>query len=154
MERANRPETYSVVKVNGVEFTHDDLFRVVDKFYARIRLDPVLSVPFKSVADWPEHIERLTHFWWIRFGGDPYLFSHYNPVAKHFFAGFNRELLTRWLSLFHETLWSQLNENQANLWQVISERMGEALAGKNDSFRREYESKLGADCVEAKNQNS
>lgn len=151
MERASQPEGNSVVTVSEVQFTHDDLFRVVDKFYARIQLDPVLSVPFKSVADWPEHIERLTHFWWVRFGGSPYLFNHYNPVAKHFFAGFNRELLNRWLFLFQETLRSQLNENQANLWQVISERMGESLAVKNEFFRREYESKLGADCVEAKN---
>lgn len=137
-------ELYSAeksVNVNGVDFAHDDIFRVVDDFYTRIQNDSVLRVPFGSVGDWPEHIQRLTHFWWVRFGGKPYLFNHYNPVAKHFFAGFNREFLTRWLSIFHETLQGHLKPEQAMLWKMISERMGEALSMKNELFRREYESR-------------
>jgi hemoglobin len=97
-------------------------------------------VPFKSVGDWPEHIQRLTHFWWVRFGGRPYLFNYYNPVAKHFFAGFNRELLTRWLFIFHETLQAHLTPKQATLWKVISERMGEALFIKNELFKMDHQS--------------
>lgn len=141
---------YSVI-VNGVSYTHDDISFVVDDFYTRIQNDAILSVPFKSVADWPEHIERLTHFWWVRFGGKPYLFNYYNPVAKHFFAGFNRDLLQRWLVLFHETLKNRLTGDQADLWKAISERMGEALAAKNELFRREYESqqhKFGTNSAE------
>ena len=129
------------VNVNGVLFKHEDMFCVINDFYTRIQQDHLLQVPFKSVEDWPEHIERLTHFWWIRFGGDPYLFNQYNPVAKHFFAGFNRELLTRWLFIFHDTLKVNLSAEQAALWSMISDRMGEALFMKNELFRREYESR-------------
>lgn len=129
------------VNVNGVDFDHDEILRVVDGFYTRIQRDPILQIPFRSVGDWPDHIQKLTHFWWVRFGGKPYLFNHYNPVAKHFFAGFNRELLARWLSMFHETLETHLRPEQATLWKVISERMGEALFMKNELFRREYESR-------------
>lgn len=131
------------VEVNGVTFSHADLFAVVDDFYTRIQHDPILKVPFQSVADWPEHIERLTHFWWVRFGGKPYLLNHYNPVAKHFFAGFNRELLARWLSIFHATLADHLTPEQVQLWKVISERMGQALAMKNEMFKEAYESRQG-----------
>jgi hemoglobin len=130
-----------VVRLNGVDFAHEDLLRVVDDFYSRIQQDPILSQPFKSVGDWPEHIQRLTYFWWVRFGGKPYLFNHYNPVTKHFFAGFNRDHLTRWLFIFHQTLQTHLSPEQTHLWKIISERMGEALVIKNELFRREYESR-------------
>lgn len=132
--------TERAVNVNGVHFTLDDLYRVIDDFYTRIQNDPILQVPFRSVVDWPEHIQKLTHFWWVRFGGRPYLFNHYNPVAKHFFAGFNRDLLTRWLFIFHETLQTHLTPEQASLWKLISERMGESLFVRNELFKKEYES--------------
>lgn len=129
------------LQINGVEFAHADLHRVIDDFYTRIQHDSVLKIPFASVGDWPEHIEKLTHFWWVRFGGKPYLFNHYNPVAKHFFAGFNRELLLRWLSIFQDTLKDQLKPEQAQVWTMISERMGEVLSAKNEHFRSQYESR-------------
>lgn len=128
------------VTLNGVEFSHEDIFRVVDDFYTRVQNDPLLQVPFESVHDWPEHIERLTHFWWTRFGGEPYLSISYNPVAKHFQAGFNREFLTHWLFLFHDTLKTKLKSEQASLWTLISERMGEALFSKNEYLKRAHDS--------------
>ena len=81
------PSGNETVNVSGVLFSHNDLFCVVDDFYTRIQNDPILQVPFKSVENWPEHIQRLTHFWWVRFGGNPYLYVSYNPVEKHFAAG-------------------------------------------------------------------
>lgn len=128
-----------VVNVNGVIFSRQDIFRVVDDFYTRIQQDPILQVPFRSVVDWPEHIHRLTDFWWVRFGGKPSVFNSYNPVAKHFFAGFNQDLLTRWLAIFHQTLQDQLTPEQANLWKLLSERMGETLFIKNELFKNHYE---------------
>lgn len=133
------------VKVNGVDYHHEDIFCVVDDFYTRIQQDPVLQVPFKSVVDWSEHVEHLTHFWWVRFGGKSYLAYDYNPPAKHFPAGFNRDLLTRWLSIFHETLDAQLNPQQAALWKIISERMGEGLFVKNELMKSAHESQSRGD---------
>lgn len=121
--------------VGGVEFTHKDIKKVVETFYNKVAVDPVLKVPFQSVHDWPEHIERLTHFWWIRFGGKPYMFSYYNPVPKHYYAGFNQTLLSRWLMLFHEVLSTHLNKEQCRVWTSISERMGQTLSQKNELFR-------------------
>lgn len=134
---SKKPEPQTSISVHGVAFTHNDLFKVVDDFYTRIQQDAVLSVPFQSVHDWPEHIERLTHFWWIRFGGKPYLISDYNPVLKHFFAGFNETLLKRWLNLFHDTLKSHLNEKQVGLWTEMSQRMGQALNMKNEFLKQQ-----------------
>lgn len=141
MKKEIFPQETDIVELSGVQFSHKDIFNVVDDFYTRIQNDPILHVPFKSVVDWPEHIQRLTHFWWIKFGGKPYLFSHYNPVVKHFFAGFNRELLVRWLSIFHQTLETHLQPGQIAIWKLISERMGEGLSIKNELFKQHYESR-------------
>lgn len=123
------------VTVNGVVFTHQDIYNVVEAFYTRVQHDPILSVPFRSVHDWPDHIKRLTHFWWIKFGGKPYMFSQYNPVLKHYYAGFNAELLERWLTLFHETLREKLSDDQYQLWALISRRMGQGLNMKNEMLK-------------------
>lgn len=120
------------INVNGVEFSHWGIFIVVEDFYRKVEADPLLSVPFKSVHDWPEHIKRLTHFWWIRFGGTPYMFTHYNPVHKHFHAGFNDEFLKHWLGLFKATLEERLQPQQASLWFLIASKMGESLAMRNE----------------------
>ncbi|UOF01350.1 group III truncated hemoglobin [Bdellovibrio reynosensis] len=133
-----KPQDDEAIIVNGISFSHKDIFDVVDDFYTRIQNDPALKVPFQSVHDWPEHIERLTHFWWARFGGRIYLFNDYNPVAKHFYAGFNRELLTRWLEIFGETLATHLKPDQAKLWKMIAERMGESLSIRNDLLKEEF----------------
>jgi hemoglobin len=141
MSRASAPSSDESVIINGISLSHGDIFRVVDDFYTRIQADPVLQIPFRSVHDWPEHIERLTHFWWIRLGGKPYLFSEYNPVVKHFFAGFNRELLARWLSIFEDTLKTHLKTEQYQLWSMVVGRMGNALAAKNEFYAMEYEAR-------------
>lgn len=135
----NTPKGSDEVIVNGVAFKHEDMFKVIDQFYTLIQSDSLLKVPFASVHDWPDHIVRLTHFWWIRFGGKPYLpFVSYNPVEKHFFAGFNQEFLQRWLMLFHNTLEKNLSPQQAELWTLISQRMGSALSLKNEHYTRAH----------------
>lgn len=130
-----RPAPLEQIEVKGVLFTHSDIFKVVDDFYHRIQNDPVLQVPFQSVHDWPEHIDRITHFWWIRMGGSPYAFAQYNPVAKHYFAGFNQELLKRWLNLFHETLKDHLSPKHVELWLAVAEAIGRGLTIKDQMFR-------------------
>ncbi|HEY8272379.1 MAG TPA: group III truncated hemoglobin, partial [Pseudobdellovibrionaceae bacterium] len=126
------PQETDSVEINSVLFNFRNIKTVIKDFYRKVAMDPVLSVPFQSVEDWPHHVVRLTHFWWIRFGGDSYLNVSYNPPEKHFHAGFNQEFLTRWLGLFQETLQDKLSLEQATLWGVIAERMGVALTFKND----------------------
>jgi hemoglobin len=133
-----RPEPTQEILVNGVSFTHADIGKVVDAFYRRVADDPVLKVPFSSVHDWPAHVARMTHFWWIRFGGAPYLMAQYNPVEKHFFAGFNADFLKRWLSLFRETVTANLRDDQSQFWALVTERMGHSLTIKNELYRSEY----------------
>ena len=41
----------------------DDLQRLVDRFYAVVRQDPVIGPLFNSaISDWPGHLEKLGAF--------------------------------------------------------------------------------------------
>lgn len=135
MNNLKRPADSETVQVNGIQFTHKDIYLVVDNFYNRIQEDPILKIPFQSVHNWPEHIKKLTHFWWTRFGGEPYMEISYDPVTKHFIAGFNSTFLTRWLALFHDTFKEYLRQDQVDIWKLISERMGDALSMKNEIYK-------------------
>jgi hemoglobin len=129
------PKPTDAVQVNGVSFSHDDIFGVVDSFYRLVAIDELLKTPFASVHDWPNHIEKMTHFWWFKFGGELYLEEHYDPVTKHFAAGFNAEFLERWLGLFQSVLASKLRPEQSELWKALSFRMGQALYQKNEMYK-------------------
>jgi len=133
------PEPSECIEPGGVKFKHADLLRVVKSFYTRVQADQDLKIPFASVEHWPEHIDRLTHFWWAKFGGRPYMETEYDPVGKHFRAGFNEFFLERWLNLFHHTLSECLTEPQALLWKTVSERMGQSLLIRNDYLKKHFE---------------
>lgn len=139
MDSGNFPKDSDHVVMNNITFTHEDIRKVVDDFYTRIQHDDILSVPFQSVHDWPEHIHKLTHFWWVRLGGRPYMAYRYNPIEKHFFAGFNRTFLSRWLSIFSETQKTHLKKDQYELWTLMSTQMGKSLAARNDYLVNEHQ---------------
>lgn len=126
------------LEVNSVKFTFDDIHQVVETFYRKVAVDKHLRGPFSVVDDWPHHIERLTHFWWIRFGGRAYMDVMYNPVQKHFETGFNEEFLDVWLTLFKSVLKEKLTPEQAELWSMFAEGMGQALNRNNELMKQHY----------------
>lgn len=132
------PKDTDFQDIDGIHFTFLDIKTVVSRFYAQVAEDHLLKVPFASVNDWPHHIDRLTHFWWMRFGGDQYMEAIYHPALKHFEAGFNRQFLTQWLALFQKTLRENLTEEKANLWIDLATRMGEALNAKNEYLKQHH----------------
>ena len=104
--------------------------------------DELLSKPFSSVGDWPYHIERMTQFWWIKLGRVPYMFSQYSPIPKHFYSGFNKFLLQRWLNLLEQTLkQAQVNEEQLHKWMNMATRIGDFLVSRNKLFAEHLSSK-------------
>jgi len=133
------PSADEMIEVAGVTFRHGDLDQIVSSFYGKVAGDDLLKDPFRSVHDWPEHIKRLTHFWWTRFGGPPYLLAQYAPVPKHYFAGFSEPLLKRWLELFNETLEEHAQPEQKALWSSVVDRMGQAFLVKNQMFHEYLE---------------
>src|SRR5206468_6548613 len=84
--------------------TEDGIRRLVDAFYAKVRVDPELGPVFARAipGDWQPHLNKMYAFWSSvmltsgRYKG--------NPVAKHLVVeGITLELFERWLALFDET---------------------------------------------------
>ena len=84
-----------------------DIERMVDGFYARVQVDPLLGPIFNDVAatDWATHLPKMYAFW------DGVLFAtpgfRGNPLAVHLALGQKVALgqpeFDRWLQLFHQT---------------------------------------------------
>ena len=105
----------------------DTVRRIVHDFYQRVRAHEALSVPFSRVTDWPQHLEILTHFWWVTLGGSRYLTHPYAVAERHEEAGFTPALLVDWLALFTETVNTALPAEQANPWLERAQRIGTSL---------------------------
>ena len=84
--------------------SEDAIARLVDEFYARIRIDPALGPVFARAipGDWGPHLAIMRNFWSSvmltsgRYKG--------NPVAVHHrVEGIELELFDRWLALFEAT---------------------------------------------------
>lgn len=86
----------------------DEIVRLVDRFYEKVRDDETLGFIFDKVAqvDWPAHLPRMYDFWQtvlFRDGG-----FRGDPIGKHArlvpLTNMGREQFDRWLVLFEETV--------------------------------------------------
>lgn len=111
------------------ELDETGLKRLVELFYARIRDDAILGPIFNAaIADWPEHLEKLTAFWSSvmltsgRYKG--------NPMAAHLRqrAHIAPEHFERWLALWNRTTAEVMNPQAATALQEKAARIGESLS--------------------------
>lgn len=79
---------------------------VVDDFYSKARLDPVIGPVFNSaIADdeWPEHLALIADFWSSMLLGTRRYAGR--PMPKHMaLPGLTDVHFLRWLSLFRDTV--------------------------------------------------
>lgn len=82
--------------------TPDQIGELVTRFYAKVRTDDVLGPVFNAaVADWDEHLSKLTAFWMsVMLGARSY---KGNPMAAHAGHGITPLMFDRWLALWQET---------------------------------------------------
>lgn len=85
-----------------MEITEEQIGRLVEAFYAKVRVDPEIGPIFNAiVSDWPHHLSVLKDFWSTvllttgRYKGD--------PAMRHIGLGLDPEHFDRWLALFSET---------------------------------------------------
>lgn len=103
-----------------------DIALLVDRFYAKVRRDPVIGPVFnEAVADWDEHLETLRRFWSSvmltsgRYKG--------NPVAIHMRQPIRPEFFERWLALWGETAEEVVGETKAAQFRAKASRIAESL---------------------------
>ena len=104
------------------------LGRLVERFYARVRLDEALGPVFNgAIDDWPQHLEKLKAFWSSvmlttgRYKGQP-MAAH----MKHDRA-MKPELFERWLGLWRETAAEVLTPEGARAVGEKADRIAESL---------------------------
>lgn len=108
--------------------SEEQLADLVDRFYAKVREDEVLGPVFNTaVADWPEHLDKLSAFWSSvmlttgRYKGNP-MVAH----MKHRSA-IEPAMFDRWLELWRETAREVLDERGAAGVIAKAERIAESL---------------------------
>ncbi|HEX5962050.1 MAG TPA: group III truncated hemoglobin [Rhodanobacteraceae bacterium] len=110
---------------NAIPATLDEagLAGQVERFYDKVRIDPLLGPVFNAVVeDWDAHKVLMTSFWAtvaLRSG-------HYrgNPLAKHRPLPIGAEHFQRWLTLWRETAGEVLDAESAALLVGYAERIG------------------------------
>jgi hemoglobin len=100
---------------------------VVDEFYNRIQEHPTLAEPFQIVEDWPEHKDKLAHFWWLSLGGEPYANYQYNVGPLHMVLPINDSHVEDWLELFFEVMSKHIPEEQVDAWHGRAQNMGRSI---------------------------
>lgn len=88
--------------------SRQDIQRLVDEFYTRIRADAVLGPIFDDVAhvDWALHLPKMYDFWESVLFGRPVFKG--NPLAVHralaTLTPLTSSRFARWVSLFQQTV--------------------------------------------------
>ena len=108
------------------EITEEDIARLVERFYAKVRKDPEIGPVFNdAVKDWGEHIALLKNFWSSvllasgRYKGSPMMAHLPLPIERQFFD--------RWLQLFAETAREVMPASLARIVTGKAERIAETL---------------------------
>jgi len=90
----------AIVERTGIDESLID--RLVRRFYARVRSDPLLGPVFESrIAEWEPHLQRMTRFW-----SSVALMSgryHGQPMALHMPLPIDARHFDRWLDSFEAT---------------------------------------------------
>jgi hemoglobin len=108
--------------------TEEKLAVLVDRFYARVRADAILGPVFNgAIANWPEHLEKLTAFWSsVMLTSGRYKGS---PMAAHLkhASAIQPAMFDRWLELWRETAREMPDEDHSAAVIAKAERIAESL---------------------------
>ncbi|RAW03485.1 sec-independent protein translocase TatC [Pseudochryseolinea flava] len=80
---------------------HQDVHLMVDLFYDKVKIDPLLGPAFSHV-DWIKHLPVMYDFWSSMLLGDRTYRG--NPLQRHLDLPIDRRHFDRWLLLFEETV--------------------------------------------------
>ncbi|HEY4155655.1 MAG TPA: group III truncated hemoglobin [Puia sp.] len=103
----------------------DDIKKLVDAFYEKVRVDPKLAPIFNErIRDhWPAHLERMYRFWeTVLLDGHSYLGSPFPPHAS---LPVDQTHFEQWIKLFRETLDEYFSGKKADEARWRADKMAE-----------------------------
>jgi hemoglobin len=112
--------------------TREDVFKLVSRFYTKVRAEPVLGPIFnESIEDWDEHLEKLTDFW----ESNLFFKASYrgNPGRAHIKVDQENENsieaghFGRWMNLWFETIDENFQGELAERAKNNARKMGSHL---------------------------
>ena len=98
---------------------------LVDTFYGRVRLDPMLAPVFARVGDWDAHLTKLRAFW-----SSVTLMSgryHGQPMQAHFPLLIEPAHFDRWLALFELTVADVCDPDAAVVFMEKARRIADSF---------------------------
>ncbi len=113
----------------------NDIKILVDHFYGKVRKDSLLADIFnKQIEDrWPEHLEKMYRFWQtVLLEEHTYYGSPFPPHAK---LPLLKEHFMQWIKLFHETLDTYFEGENAVKAKLQSERMAQMFHSKIEYYK-------------------
>lgn len=119
----------------------DDVKRLVDSFYGKIREDKLLKEIFNSnIQDrWPQHLEKMYTFWQtVLLSEHTYYGSPFPPHAK---MPIDKEHFDRWLQLWFETIDENFTCERADEAKWRASKMAEMFQFKINYIREKSGSK-------------
>ena len=118
------------------DVSREQIAQVMDDFYEQVQQHPALSSAFGVVADWSQHKAKLTHYWWMALGGEPYMKYTYDIGHKHRQAGYTPELLNaHWMPLFEHTVRAHIAPESAEIWLNQARKIGGMMNLIDDYWR-------------------
>jgi hemoglobin len=113
----------------------DDIKRLVNAFYAKVREDEVLSPVFEErIKDrWPQHLEKMYSFWQtVLLDEHTYQGS---PFAPHARLPLEEKHFNNWITLFHETISENFSGVKAEEAKWRADKMAEMFYHKHQYFK-------------------
>ena len=116
--------TADIVEKTGIDGPM--IGRLVHRFYARVREDPLLGPVFESrITSWPRHLERMCAFWpSVALMSGRY---HGQPMRAHLPLPIDAEHFDRWLALFEATACEVCPPPAADHFVERARRIAESL---------------------------
>lgn len=119
----------ALARADAATFTDDEIDRLVETFYARVRRHHRLGPIFEAAIGedgWPAHLSTLKAFWSSvlnasgRYKGQP-MAAHQSVEAL------TEGLFTPWLNLFHQTCVEIFDAPRASIVGQKAERIAASL---------------------------
>lgn len=117
--------------------TPEHIRLLVDSFYGKVRVDPLLGGIFNGVIQdrWPQHLEKMYTFWGtVLIGEQSYQGAPFRPHKE---LPVDQLHFDRWLLLFHATVKEHFDGPVAQLALTNAERMA-AMFMERIAFFREH----------------